>query len=578
MRHLARRLLTESREQFENIRPERIEELIASEGELIAMELKGMARIASLAAEYLPQVLREEISLREALRRVKDFGPWLLQELPEHPSTWATVVALVLCSASSAQEGAPWCQFEAVRRALFQHMSREQGQRSRRSLQEICCGDDLLRQARAEIVRESSPVRVQFLERRYPDLLWEVLLGKGRDITATIIPLLKTLAEGDDLYTGKAAAIALGRIGQIDPHYITYPLIRRWSTPDGIRGNRRDFRDRGTLLGSLFQGILGTPRENEDYQRECLQFLQRLLQSGANGAVQAAVVSLSNIAMSNHPRFEFSMRALRDIAAKRLAPQWDVLRGLADMMRELGRNGGEKKILCLLEELLEVKGNTVDDIPRLAANLFSKLIVAPDSLQILSSFDVALGGLFFHTTSAGPSWNIWWNGFRKIKRSSARCVTYLFLQSGGISSQLERLAVLQQQGNGEDAVGSLFLESVHDDLKGIAALSRFLPQLYLHLHAFPGLLRVQLEENYLRLLASCAREGRALPRLRPDRGEHPRLSLRVPRRGDERTYPPARTGAPGISGSRRPPATRHRSSNSTVSPLIPGVGRRPPLQ
>jgi hypothetical protein len=514
LRHLARRLLAESEEQFENIRHERIEELIASEGELIAKELKGMARIASLASEYLPQVLREEISLRDALRRVKDFGPWLLQELPEHPSTWATVVALVLCSASATQEGAPWCQFEAVRRALLQHVSREQGKRRcRRSLQEICSGGDVLRQARAEIVRESSPVRIQFLERRYPELLWEVLLGQGRDVTAAVIPLLKTLAESDDLYTGRAAASALGRIGQLDPRYITYPLIRKWSAPDGTRGNRRNFRDRGALLGSFFQGVLGA-REDEDYQRECLQFLQWLLQADTTGTVQAAIVSLSDIAISDRLHFEFSMRALRDVAEKRLAPQWDLLRDFADTVRKLDRNGGKERVLLLLKEILKVNG-TVDDIPRLTTTVFDVLIVAPESLPILYSFEASLSRLFLSHQERRALLECLVEWFQEDQEKLGPAVTYIFLKSEGISSRLERLAALPRSSDGAEAVGSLFLESVHDDPKGIAALSRFLEQLHLHLRAFPGLMRVVLEASYLRLLSSCAREGKFIPRLRP---------------------------------------------------------------
>ncbi|MFL6233699.1 MAG: hypothetical protein ACJ76N_11240 [Thermoanaerobaculia bacterium] len=514
LRHLARRLLAGSEGQFENIRPELIEELIASEGELIAKELRGMARIDALASEYLPQVLREEISLQEAIRRVNDFGPWLLQELPEHPSTWATVVALVLCSASPAQESAPWCQFEAIRRALLQHVSREQGQRRyRRSLREICGGDDLLRQARAEIVRESSPVRVQFLERRYPDLLWEVLLGRGRDVTATVIPLLKTLAEGDDLYTGRAAASALGRIGQIDPRYITYPLLRKWSAPNGVRENRRDFRDRGALLGSFFQGVLGA-REDEEYQCECLQFLQWLLQSSVNSTVQAAVVSLADIAISDHSHFEFAMRALRDVVEKRLGPQWAILRKLADTMRELGQNGGKKKVLLLLETILEVQGD-IDDIPRFAATVFDGLIVARESLPILVSFEAALSRLFLSHQERRALLERLVEWLQEDQDKLGPAVTYLFLKSAGISSRLVRLASLPRSNEGEEAVGSLFLESVYDDPKGIVALSRFLEQLYIHIRVFPGLLRVLLEESYVRLLASCAREGKFIPRLRP---------------------------------------------------------------
>jgi hypothetical protein len=508
LRYLVERRVAESEEFADCIRPEQIQEMIAEAGDLIAEELKGMARIASLVAEYLPQVLRQEISLSQALLRLKDLGPWLLQELAEHPAAWCTATSLALCSASRRPGGVPWLQFEAVRRALLHLVSREQGQRRpTRSLQEICCGGDVLRRARAEIVRESFPVRIQFHERHYPDQLWAVLLDAGRDLIATILPLLQSLAEGDDVYPAQAAARALGRIGQIDPLYITDPLIHRWSVADRATGRRKSFRDRGALLGSLFQGILGTC-EDEDYQRSCLQLLQWLLRGDNVEALQAAVVSLSDIATTDQRGFQFAMSALRDIAERRLPPQLDKLRKLADRMRE------DEETLRLLEEIFEVRG-TVEEIPRLTKKLFSRFIVAQDAFPVLYAFDCTLTRLFFSSRERRAVLERLVEWLQEDQEKLGPLVTYLFLKPEGISSLLEQLATVPQPGDNREMEGSLFLETVHNNSEAIAALSRFLEQLYIHLRIFPGVLRVLLEESYLSLLASCAREGKAVPRLRP---------------------------------------------------------------
>jgi hypothetical protein len=50
----------------------------------------------------------------------------------------------------------------------------------------------------------------------------------------------------------------------------------------------------------------------------------------------------------------------------------------------------------------------------------------------------------------------------------------------------------------------------------IEVLGGFLEQTYVHLRAFPGRLRLQLENGFMNLLASWSREARSIPRLRPD--------------------------------------------------------------
>jgi hypothetical protein len=506
---LAERVVTQWSEPATSPSRERLAELIQRQGALIVAELRGMARISCFVSEYLPQVLREEISLGECLVRVKDLGPWLLQELPVHPEAWSTVVALTLCSASRSQESVPWSQFEALRRAISRLASRERGQtRHRRSLQEICNGDDVLRKAKAKTERGLAQAdRIHFLDRRYPDQLWDILLGTGRDVTAMVLPLLRTLALGKDAYMGQAAARALGRIGRIDPLYITYPLLQEWSFLDGSGRDHRGILNRGTLVGHLFHGILSS-RGDDEYPQKCLEFLRWLIEGDSVESLQIAVIGLCHVGNYDRLNLKFAMDSLRSIAEARLEPQWEVLRQLADRMRK------NEEILRLFEEIFEVRGK-VEEIPQRAAILFGKLIVAREAIPILRSVEYTLTGLLLSIREPAAILGPLLEWLQEDTEKLGPMLAYLFLKPEGIASWLERAVPGLGFKGRQSSEGNALLEAVCEDLEASNLLSRFLEQIYLQLSAFPGLLRVLLEESYVSLLANWSLAGKSIPRLRP---------------------------------------------------------------
>lgn len=354
--------------------------------------------------------------------------------------------------------------------------------------------------------RFPEPDRVRFLDWRYSDQLWEVLLGKGRNLAAELVPFLRSLTRSGDDYLCQAAASALGRIGQTDPQHITYFLVEEWADPESRRQSKEGLFFRGMLLGYLFEGILRA-RENEEYQQGCLQLLHWLLQDDRVEPVRVAVISLFSVATYDRRCFNFALNALRAIAEKRLQPQWDALRELADRMRE------REEILRLFGEIFEIRG-TVEEIPKRAAILFGRLIVERQSLPLLRSFEDTLTGLFFSTREQRAVLEKLLEWLQEDRDSVGPLVTYLFLKPGGISSLLERTTPAADVA-GAEPEGSPFLEAAHDDSEARAALARFLEQIHIQTRVFPGLLNVLLQESFRSLLASWAREGKGIPRLRP---------------------------------------------------------------
>lgn len=508
LRHLSRQLSLHQGETLNESVTERIEALIQSEGTVVSGELRGFSMVSAFAREYLVQVLHGKLSLREALLRVKDLSPWLLEELPERPEIWCTVLALILCSASRRHQGVPWFQFEALRRELVKLVDRETGRRRpRRNLREISRGGLFLKQAQAEIVPQPFPEAdvVRFSDPRRSDQLWEILLGPGRDLAAMMIPLLRRLLRQTDSYLAQAAASSLGRLGQIDPSYVTYSLIAEWTDADG--GDPDETLARGILLGSLYQGILGS-REDEEYRRGCLQLLPTFLRSDTVKAVQAVLVALLPIATYDRQLFGFAMNALKETAEKWLKPDWKELRAFADQLRE------KEQTLRLFEKIFETRG-TVEEIPKRATYMFRRLVVARKAGPVFQSFQYTLTGLFFSAREQRAVLESLLEWIREDHENLGPLITYIFLQPDGIGTWLSRTALGQGIGKSETAEGSPFLESMYTEAEAAAVLGSFLEQVHQHLRSFPGLLGTLLEQGFLSLLGAWAREGRSIPRLRP---------------------------------------------------------------
>jgi hypothetical protein len=504
LEQLFQRFTAERREQADDPVFQQAGRVLAENRDKLTAELGSMPRLARFVREYLLDVARATISLDDALKRINELGSWLLEELPDDPDVWCAVVALTLCSADRSLQGVPWFKFEALRRALFQFLRRDfPPERRRREIRDLCRTEQVLKRAQAQVATASFPLPdvVRFEDPRLSDRLWQTLLGPGRGVAASLIPLLRSLTFNEDAYLRQCAAQALGRIGRIDPFYVTYPLIDEWSEPHVT--SQANALDRGILLGHLFEGIRSV-EEDKAYQRSCLQILRWSARNARSRTVQIVLFSLHQISTLDRECFAFTMEILKEVAEKRLNVRWKALHELSDKLRD------HEETARLIEYVYEARGSVEETMKR-SEQLLQR--VAVNDHRILEAFRFTLLGLLLWPRFQGETLRRLLDWVYTNPEHFGPLVAVAFLGRGGISHWLERTGSPgQDAGEEKDEEGSLLLEAIRNEEEA-QVLCAFLEILFSHLRAFPGLLRDAFEQSFLRLLASWAREARASARL-----------------------------------------------------------------
>jgi DNA polymerase III delta prime subunit len=512
LQHLAERLLREQSIASEDPRARKIKALISEREPLILGELRSLSRLACFVDGYLLKVAGDEIPLEDALKRAHDLGDWLLEEIPAAPEVWSAVLALTLCSAGRRTEGIPWFEYEALSRSLFRFFRRELHNGPRRGeIRDLCRSERTLQLARATVARAEYPYpdEVQFLDPHYPDRLWQVLLGRGRGLAATLIPLLRQLSADEDPYLQRCAAQALGRIGQIDPVYVTYPLIDQWLSRD--EESAHGVLRRGALLGQLFAGILGA-KEDPGYQQGCLQILHWLAAREETASVETVLYALHDVAALDRDRFEFTFCILQKVAEKRLQIRWKPLRDIAKTIREV-EEGIRKRAAFDTPEGAQKARDDLRKVRKRAGTILNNNLVARNDLPILYALQHILARwlvsyrLRKETLRAVLGW------LQADPERFGPLVAFLFLGQDGISTWLERAAPVPRPGHVEDE-GDPILESIHADRELAESFRAFLETIFVHIRAFPGLFRDLLEERFVHLLAAWARAASPIGRLR----------------------------------------------------------------
>ncbi len=505
LRWLVQRLTSEQKLPAADPVTEKMDCLIAEEGKRLTQALGSMPRLARFVREYLVAVASGAISLEDALKHTTELGPWLLEELPSEPEVWCATVALALCAADRSSRDIPWFKFDVLQRALFRFLRRElQPDLRRREIRDLCRSELVLKRARAEIVTIPfpDPDVVRFLDDRYPDRLWQALLGPGKGVAAGLVPLLRKLAADEDAYLRQCAAQALGRIGQIDPFYITYPLIEEWSRE--TEESRRNALDQGTLLGNLFQGIWSA-QEDIRYQQGCFQILRWSARNGRPRTIQNVLFSLHQIATLDRGCFALAMDILKEVAEKRLTVRWKALHGVTEKFRT------REELARLVEYVFEARGGVEDVLKKAEQALQTIAITEPGILEALR---FTLVRLLLWPRYQGETLRQILDWVHTKPEHFGPLVAFLFLGRDGIGYWLERTASLGRGlENGSEEEGSLLLEAMCSDKDFAQILGAVVEAIYIHHRSFPGLLREALERSFMSLLASWAREARSIERL-----------------------------------------------------------------
>ncbi len=479
---------------------DKVGRVVGEHDQRIVAELRTAPRIDRFVRFYLVAVAREELELDEALARAKNRDAWLFSELVSDTEAWSFALALVLAQPLPNPEGVPWYLFHGLWREIASYLRRElRLPREPRPTKSLIVDRELLDRVRAQVRRVLPGTDIiQFQSSVDPFVLWEALLGPGRSLVSSLVPLLKRLVDEGDFSVREAAARALGRIGRVDPMNVIFPLIQDWSKPNAPDGHRM-------ALGRMLQGVFGG--RDAEYRELCLRQFRyiALWRSGKN--VWPGAIALREIG-----RLDLSL-AVRELV--------DLLgRGLRDRPGHVSPLDRERLRIYERERRSQAEGESRTEGERISEALGLAVPVmfsTEDELHAFYAVQIALAGLCL---AGSPIRVLNELRLRLLERAEGKLlplITLLFLDTDGIADRLERnktsLPVTKaEEGKAAFTVSVndlVFYASVEDD--AIESLSKFLTTLLRGADEFPGLIARSFKGRFALLLKSLARDAVQVP-------------------------------------------------------------------
>jgi len=473
---------------------EAVESFLAGHEVELARELKTVPRVARFVHEHLAEVMAGNLSIRQALVRMDDLSHWLTDDLGSDLDAQAAVLAIVFGSAVPPAAGVPWLAFDDLRRRITELLRKELRIPEDQPSSPSGLGRDFLHRARAYVAAMPSPLTdlVRFRDERYPQLLWQALLGQARELATLMIPLLRELALGRSLVLREIAASALGRLGEIGPADLAVPLFRSWIR----RGAHQE-----ELVGGLLQGSAGS--SDDTYKDLCLTTLRDL---ALEGNVEVAAAAIRSLSLLGAPDPAVPIRELCEIAQERLPVQLGVLREVAQEIaakeEEIRREADPRQVASALKALYK-QGD-----PVLIAAL-----VPEDQVRLLGAVQYALAGVLF--SQGGDPGPVLREVLARIKAEPMKLAplfAYFFLHRYGLIDLLDRHKWSSSAFSTET---SRFLLASRPGERDPEALRELLERLFSTLDVFPGFFRFLLEQRFLEVLKSWSREGCEVAGLRP---------------------------------------------------------------
>jgi hypothetical protein len=489
---------------------ERIDELLASATTTaeIVQTLGTMPRIAEFVDEWLLWVVKKEVTLRQALRRVATLESWLLFNAQRSHEEWSYTLALVLCYASPLVGSCSWLQFDLVRRELARFLQRE----FRISLKPsertdgLIVGDDeaLCRASRAEVRQSASPgaCTIHFREDGCAEEIWRILFGAGRRLLSLLHAFCERQLLAEQREVAEVAARGLGRIGEIDSR-----CVIRWMSELLALS---DESHRAARLGALFQGILGS--QDTSYRSECLWYLRRQFVSGPSLDAATAIRSLLWIGEVDADHGEIALETLQWVAGQKLVAQLKNLNQVEAKLREI-------------EPWLQSMRDAPDHYERTAEeegfNASLALLFPEGALAILLAIEQTL---IYLGLAHGSAWLIvalqrWMASPEPLLRP---LTALLFLRPKGIADTLESIKVPLAADTDKWSLSrpeyNWLVAGVYGSAESEDApkLAGFLEEVFTTFPspAFPSRIRQELRPRLRRILRSWAKQGLAQPESR----------------------------------------------------------------
>jgi hypothetical protein len=340
---------------------------------------------------------------------------------------------------------------------------------------------------------------IQFQSSVDPSALWEVLLGPGRSLVSSLVPLLLKLADEGDFSLREVAARALGRIGRVDPVNLVFPLIQRWSEPDAPYRHR-------IALGRMLQGVFGG--RCAEYRELCLRQFRytSLWRSGKGvwpGAVALREIGRLDLALAVRELVDLLGRGLRDRPGHVSRLDREFLRVYEEKRRSEAKAEGHAREEDQLREALELATPV----------MFS----GEEELHALAAVQFSLMGLCL----AGSPIRVLAELCRRLREKAEGkllpLLTLLFLRTDGIADLLERNKTSVPVTEAEEGTAAVTV-SINDlvyfasfEDGAVESLYGILATVFHGAEEFPGLIARSFKGRFALLLKSLAKDAVQLP-------------------------------------------------------------------
>jgi hypothetical protein len=474
---------------------ERVDSWLEEEAQAVVEELRTMPLIVRFVDYYLIDVAKGELPFDQALIRTQRRAEWLFRELAQEPEVWCFVVSLALVLQPLVlRYGAPWHQFYRLWQAVTHYLERRElrVRQGARRLEDLAVDRDLLEKARAQLVLSPDGLGtfICFDATIDLELLWETLMGQGRGVLSSLVPLFTRLALEGDLPLREASARALGRIGKMDPFSITFPLIYEWA------GSQEE--NLHVALGFLCQGVLGTC--SAAYIESCLQHFRLATQHAES--MQASAVALLGVGLLD---LDLAIKELVDKLAdgrldKRIGP--------------LARK--EREILNCLEDESRAVGENFNDRAMGALVVISYLIFDEYQQRILDGVQASLEGLCLLKDPIRVL-DVLKSRLHQATKDTklASMLTLLFLRSGGIAdvlmeSKLAWRLVEEKEVRARPLNLSRLNVAVISRGDSAQLLPKLLEEIWKGAEAFPNLFCRAFKTRFVELVKACAEDACAI--------------------------------------------------------------------
>lgn len=471
-----------------------IEAFLSDFQEELVRELKTIPRVARFVHEYLGEVVRANLTLRQALSRMDDLSQWLTCDLACQPQAQAAALAICFGSAVPPEVGIPWFSFDHLRRKINEVLRKELHLPDDEPLSGIGRAV-FLERARAHVVSMPSPLSdlVRFRDDRYPQRLWQALLGSARELGTLMVPLLQGLTRDPDPVLRSSAASALGRLGRIGPSHVVEPMLQQWAHDEAREED---------LLGFFFQGVVAS--EDKAYRDFCLGRLRQLIFGQDIGLAAAAIHSLR---LLGRPDLNVPIQELCLVVQSRLPIQTERLRLV------------EREVVAAEEKARKSADprRVSRDLRRLHAEshvIMTAVIIPEERMRLLGAVQYSLAGILFSQGGdLGPVLRALNLRMKAEPAKLAPLFAYFFLRRQGLIDLLDRHKWISGLFGMEAC--SRFLLSASRGEEEAGVLREFLVRIFRALQVFPGLFRFLLEQRFLQILKSWSHEGCRVMGLRP---------------------------------------------------------------